>query len=295
MRQRVKKSTTISRLENKEGQAAIEYVLMLVVSVAMVLALAMQIFTPFSQFISNYMGTYVGCLLEYGELPTLGGDNQSGPDDDSECNRKFVPATVSKGRPPINSSASSSGGSSKSSSSSASNKSSSSSTNDSGGGKSSEATHAGSESRGGSSNILHNKRPAFGAESGFASPGGKIVEITLDNKAPSHFNSKNLGTSAVNSDKTKSIGLTGLTEAEKEKLEKKSSSGGRLTVASDGIGVSPKKTLVKKPEVKPTTKDQEEPFTIGSFMRYLLIAAIVIALFIFIGGQALQMSKSFEK
>lgn len=292
----MKKSDRISRLENNYGQAAIEYVLMLVVSVAMVIALAMQIFTPFSEFISNYMGTYVGCLLEYGELPTLGGDNPSGPDDDSECNRKFVPATASRGRPPVNnnSSNSSAGGSkSSSSSSSAANRSSSSSSTQSGSNKSSEATHAGSESRGGSRNILHNRRPAFGAESGSGS-GGKIVEITLDNKGQSHFSSKNVGSFTVPSSKTKALGLAGLTEAEREKIIKKSEGGGRLTFASDGIGNSSKKTLVKKPEIK-TVTEKEQPFTIGNFMRYLLIAAIVIALLIFIGGQALQMSKSFDK
>ncbi len=84
------------RLRNNQGQALIEYVLMLVIIVSLVLMLMTQIFKPFGDFIQSYMGSYVGCLLEYGELPSLGYPEPSEVDDDSECNKKFQAGTLNR-------------------------------------------------------------------------------------------------------------------------------------------------------------------------------------------------------
>ncbi|MFM6929333.1 MAG: hypothetical protein ACKOX6_12775, partial [Bdellovibrio sp.] len=94
--------------------------------------------------------------------------------------------------------------------------------------------------------------------------------------------------------KITSVGVTGLTDAEKKKLEKKASGGKNAVVSSGEFGAPPKKISVKKPEPKRELASEEEPFTIGNFIRYLFISALVLALIIFIGGQALQMSKSGE-
>lgn len=300
---RVKKSTTTSRpdtlrLRNDYGQAVIEYTLMLVISVSFVLALSMQIFKPFGEFISNYMGKYVGCLLEYGELPTLGSELPSGPDDDSECNKKFAPASAATGRPPQNGSGDSGEGNSSNSKSSSANASNSSDSKDgsssSSGGSS--GTFAGSASRGGGNNIFNNRRPSMGIDSGSnGGTSGKVIEIALDGGGTStFFKTSSGGGYGRQMEKSRYIAISGLTESEKKKIQKKAEGGARLSVSSDGIAPAPKKTTIKKPEIK-TVIPEDEPFTIGNFMRYLLIAAIVIALIVFLGGQALQMSKSFEK
>ncbi len=41
-------------------------------------------------------------------------------------------------------------------------------------------------------------------------------------------------------------------------------------------------------------KDEETKMGFGDFMRWLLIAAIVIAIVFFLGGQALQIGKNWE-
>lgn len=298
---RVKKSTTTSRpdtlrLRNNHGQAVIEYTLMLVISVSFVLALSMQIFKPFGEFISNYMGKYVGCLLEYGELPTLGSELPSGPDDDSECNKKFAPASATNGRPPRDSRGDSGEGNSSNSKSSASASNSSDSKDGTSSSEGSSGTHAGSASRGGGNNIMYNRRPSTGIDGGSGGgPSGKVIEIALDGGGTStFFKTSSGGGYGRQVEKSRYIPISGLTEAEKKKIQKKAEGGARLSVSSEGLGPAPKKTAVKKPEVK-TVIPEDEPLTIGNFMRYLLIAAIIIALIVFLGGQALQMSKSFEK
>lgn len=285
---RVKKSQFTSRLglfrlRDTQGQALVEYILMLVITVSLVLALISQIFKPFGQFIDNYMGAYVGCLLEYGELPTLGSSDPSAPDEDSECNKRFASASLSSGRPPLhNGQGELEGNKDKSAK---------------GGSGSSSGGYAGSASRNGSRYINSGRgRPSVGVESG-AERSGKVVEIALeDGGANAFFRSNAAGTrqSITPRRKTTSVGLAGLSEAEKKKLEKKANSASRVVEIGEGNAPSPKKTMVKMPEAKPVI-EEDKPITVGNFIRYLFIAALVIALVIFIGGQALQMSKSFEK
>lgn len=275
------------RLGSNNGQAVIEYTLILVVTVSLILALSSQLFKPFGDFVSNYMGKYVGCLLEYGELPTLGSDQPSGPDEDSECNKRFAKGTATDGRPPI---AGGGGSSSGSKSPSSSGKGNSGNSGDSG----NSGTYAGSSSRRGGSNIFQGRRPALGIDGGGGKPGGKVIEIALDGGSGSFFKGSGGSSYQGPTRKTISVPLTGFSEDEKKKIQKKKESGSRTIVNTDGTGPAPKKTLVKKPEVKTVVPD-DEPITIGNFMRYLLIAAIIIALLVFLGGQALQMSKSFEK
>ena len=52
----------------------IEYVLLLVISVSLVL-MAKSLFTGMGKFMDGYMGKYVRCLMEHGELPTFGAQN----------------------------------------------------------------------------------------------------------------------------------------------------------------------------------------------------------------------------
>lgn len=291
---RVKKSQNTSRpetvcLDNNRGQALIEYVLILIITVSLVLALISQIFKPFGQFIDSYMGSYVGCLLEYGELPTLGSSDPAQADEDSECNKKFAEGSLTGGRPPKGA-----GNSASSADGSVNSKSSNSSSSDSGGG--SGGSYAGSNSRGGSRYINPGRRASVGVGEGNAAQGSqKVVEIASDGSGGnSFFGSNRSSRTIVRERKSMAIGIAGLTEAERKKLEKKTSGGGATMVIAEGPAPAPKKTLLKPPEVK-AALPEEEPLTVGNFIRYLFIAALVIALVIFIGGQALQMSKSYDK
>ncbi len=278
----VKKTPFLSRLGNERGQAVVEYTLVLIVTIAILLGLMQALFKPFGEFVSNYMGKYTACLLEYGELPSMGSDTPTEPDEDSECNKRFEAVTLANGRPP------SSGGSG--------------STTSSNGKKTttptpqtaSSSTTAGSASRGGSSNINFNRRPSGGVEGG-SRKNAKVIQITLENGGAGSFYRNSRGERwTVNSQKSRAIGLTGLTEAEKKELEKKADGSGNILATGATVNLPKKKLAIKPPPPKEVV-EQDKPFTLGNFIRYLFIAALVIALVIFIGGQALQMSKSGEK
>lgn len=297
MSSRVKTSAIQARPFNQSGQAVIEYVLMLVISVSLVVLLATQIFTPFQNFLKAYIGDYVQCLLEVGELPSLGGEDTRVADEG--CNAKFEAASISDGRPSKGSGSSGSNGDSGSGSDSSNSSKSSRSSSDSSGSSGSGGKNAGSSSRsGGRSTMLSKNGP--GGMDGASGGSGKTTEIPLEQGAGSSSGFFTTGNNQViyvrRTDKTTSIGIAGLTDAERKKLEKKDIANKQRTVASDGEGgPAPKKLVVKPPEAKTTLAQEGTGWSIGNFIRYLFIACIIIVILIFIGGQALQMSKSMEK
>lgn len=52
-----------------KGQAVVEYILMLVVTLTLVIGVATKLIPQLRDFMQNYAGAYVVCLLETGELP----------------------------------------------------------------------------------------------------------------------------------------------------------------------------------------------------------------------------------
>ncbi len=296
MLSRVKNSTKTSRpgtlpTLNNKGQAMIEYVLLLIITVSIVLALISQIFKPFGDFIDSYMGSYVGCLLEYGELPTLGSDNPALADEDSECNKKFAPGSLTKGRPPRGNGNGGEGDQGGNAANRDRQGGGGDSGNSGGGGG---GAYAGSSSRRGTS-LINNRRRGTGVEQSANASGGKIVEIAVDgNSGGSYFTSNNSSNKINIPQKTRAIGLSGLTEEERARIKKKAGVTAAPMVVTGGIAPEPKKMIVKKP-IPEMKREEDKPITIGGFIRYLFIAALVIALVIFIGGQALQYSKSSEK
>ena len=289
---RVKTLQSQARPRSESGQAIIEYVLMLIISVSLVLALATQIFTPMQEFLKNYMGDYVQCLLEMGELPSLGGEDTTVADEG--CNAKFDGATIANGRPSKSSDSSSSSSSSSSSDSKGSGGSGSSSDSESSSGS---GTYAGSSSRPGGRSAMLSRNGGTGMDGG-ASGSGKETQIPVESGPGGGFFAS--GTNQViyvrRPSKTTSIGIAGMSEEDRKKIEKKNISEKRRNVATDGeVGPPPKKLLVKPPEAKAIIEKEDSGWSIGNFVRYLFIAAIIIILLLIVGGQALQMSKSMEK
>lgn len=282
----MKRSQYTAGLRNDRGQAVIEYVLMLIITVSLILMLVTQIFKPMQAFVQSFMGDYMACLLETGELPALGQDTGQ-----SECKINFQNVAGS-----VNNSSSSSGSSSNNSSSSSSTSKSSSNNSESSTSGSS-GTYAGSNSRSpGNNSISRQRSPSKGIDSS-SGPNGKVVEIALEGGGAGGFYRSNTGGTYVEvGRRVASVPITGLTAEERKKLEKKGQ-GANKTTSIQGEGFSPpiKKTAVKKPDEKAQLVDEDKPVTFGNFIRWLFIAALVIALLIFLGGQALQFSKSAEK
>jgi len=81
------------RGRNQKGQGTVEYVLLLVVVIAIAGAVLTRFFKPFDSWAKNYLGAYFLCLLDTGELPSLGGQGSTG-----ECNANFEAFSLAGGR-----------------------------------------------------------------------------------------------------------------------------------------------------------------------------------------------------
>lgn len=285
----VQKSKNWSSLPNQKGQALVEYVLMLVVSVAMVLALGYQVFKPFQSFLKAYMGDYIACLLDTGELPSLGNRDAKEALSEEGCNVNFEAATLAGGRPPKSSSGSSRNSSSTSSSKSSDSKSSS---GDSSGGGGNPSPRSSS-----SRNLLVSSNNARnGTESKASSD--KVTEIPIEGRAGGGLYNRRDSWSESGSrnvaSRTTALGMAGLTEDEKKKLNRQDGAK-KGVVSGENFAPPPKKIVIPKNEPKVATAGEDEPMTFGNFFRFLLIAAIIIALIVVLGSQALKISKSQEK
>lgn len=281
----VQKSKERSSFSNQDGQALVEYLLVLVVSVALVIALATQIFTPFRDFLKSYMGDYIACLLETGELPSLGNETTEELLAAEGCNAKFESATLAKGRPAR--------ADAQSAAQNPAEKKAADTGPEGGAGGGSPVVGPGSSGRG--SNLLissFNRKTATEA----GAPQEKVTEIPVQLEASSFYNRKDSYSSETGGRPAKitSVGIAGLTEEEKKKQARKENSS-RVVASGEQLGPPPKKIPVKKPEPKPEVVEEDTPMTFGNFFRFLLIAAIVIALLAVLGGQALKIAKSQEK
>lgn len=241
------------------------------------------------KFLDAYMGLYVQCLIEYGELPSFGGD--SVVKDDGDCNAKFENFSGTGGRPPV-------GGAGVGGDKDAAAKDGSASSDGTEGGSSggsgggAGSSYAGSASRGGSSSFGRSSRASRGADGGSADP-GKTVEIALDGGGGGSFFKGSSNSERVVIRKVSVINSDRIPESLKKKIEKNKNGGKTVVVTSDGgFGESRQKVfIVKPPESKKLAEETESSFSVSNFIRILFISVIILIIVIFVGGQFLQMSK----
>ncbi len=301
-----------SRL-NERGQAALEYVLVLVVILTIAIAFSSRVIKPMGAFIQDVMGTYVSCLLETGELPKLGNEETKKNSCSAVYNSAFGSfkkgiKTGSFSRANSSSSSSSSSsrmnnadgtGSNSNKSKNANNQSGNNSGSSSGGGGSS---YAGSSSRGGG-NKIPNRRGASagsdGAGSQYEFQDSKIKNVPQrqsNSKSNNSFNRNSSSSSSFgNQNKSVVISMQDLSEKDVAKLTGNTKSVKEISITggeSQSNAIKKKKITIKNRQSEIQAEDIEvEPIGFGDYGRYLLIAAIIIALVVFLGGQAFQMSK----
>lgn len=279
---------------NENGQAIVEYTLILLVSVSLVLALSMQIFQPLQSFLKDYMGEYTSCLLETGELPSFGGSQGGGAGAPVCQYQKFAGGLASAGQSG-NQSGSSNSGKSTSRGSSSSEKN-----------KSSEGSSGGGGGSGSSSGRASSGRSSSGstrsADGGRASQDSKVKEIPVTNGAAgegSFFkgSSQAYGFSSGGQGRgRKMLDLSSLSEVGKKGLLRSEAIQSRSIALSESDGPPVKKSLVRPPERKPDqVLESESTMTFGNFLRIIFICAIIIILIALMGGQIAQMMKSWEK
>lgn len=278
------------------GQATVEYVLVLIVVLVIILGLVFQFNDAFRNYARNYFGAYLQCLLEQGELPNLGAQNAG-----STCDQEFQPFNIATGRVPLFDGASRTpgqlgtnarGNQNPKEESEGDGPTSASGGNDAdGGGRPSRF----SSSSSGSASIGGSLRP-----SRFQDGGSSSDEKTADG------GSKGPTTRRVvrrNADGTPLRGERQIVESgrqtyfeaskvEEEALkEDKSLSQERFEQTAQ----TRKQTFEQQTQNRKIQSVEEESLTFSNFLRYLLIAAVLIAVILFLAGQFMSISKSMEK
>lgn len=307
---------------NQRGQAVIEYVLLMVVVVSLILGLR-GVFTSMNNFMSDYMGEYVVCLMEYGELPTLGVQNadlkKHTDGTGRKCEFRKVSGATSFGAaaggsgPSGGSAGPSSTGSKKVSSSSSggveststttANKNSS-SNKDSSSGAPDSASGSSSSSRSSKSSRYASGRiqTANSYSTADAPQSGDTKKKILDddpegrgkNRAATDSSRSNQRRSAYQNGKY--IAITGgLAEQldKQSKMRPRKPSSSVLAASEEGYRFVPTKRTFNPPRPELIREDsKDDGFNFGDIMKWLIIAGIVIACFILFGGQIMNYSNS---
>jgi hypothetical protein len=273
----------LPNLRSQSGQGIIEYILVLIVVVAIILGGLYQLNSAFRDWALNYFGQYLACLLETGELPTIGGS----PGDSGICNELFKPFNLADGRRLAAAGP----------------------TQLSPGDKD---RGTGNRERGGLGQSPRGFSRVGGSGGGGFRGGGrggsssqaKNRKAVKGKSSASYTGSTESGNYGGNYGKTNRKLNTGV----KYRLDNKfafddtaeKQNKARTAVAGkkndDGRNPASKKykVQIRKEMAKDDVPDADTGMDFPNFMRYLIIAAIVIALILFIGGQMLQIGKSME-
>ena len=267
---------------NQRGQGTVEYLLVVLLSVAIILGAIFQLNTAFRAWADNYFGDYLTCLLETGELPSLTGGS------DGLCDQSFKPFSIAEGRPAVGDGIGAGGGSGGSS-------------NDQNESEqeSSEATSAG----GASASADSGSRGAGGFRASNrggtrfrvrAQPGDADGANGSDQAGAVTFNSYDQGGRVVRIPVRETEAMRQRRYREDQKDPERTKARTESSLAGDEREGAP--VLIKKASRKAASEAEEEGFewSFGWVLRILIILAILIALLLFLGGQALQVTKSMD-
>ncbi|MBL7555027.1 MAG: hypothetical protein JNM24_04325 [Bdellovibrionaceae bacterium] len=292
----------------------IEYILLLVITISMILLAMANLFKPMQNFLQNFMGTYVACLLTSGELPAIRTENTM-RDQDPKCSFSMTggngtpgsggPGSGGNNNPNGNGNNGNNGNGSNGNNANGGDGTSGSGSGDGsnvngGNGNGGAGSYAGSRSRRsgiGKSAFLRRSSDGGAGSSDDGSAGGTRYVNNLDRNKDDRFFRNRQKTTQLSNRNGRGVFLTGLTEEEQKKIERKIQSEPRtLPKSSEEFSVPGKKSIVKPPPEKKkfTSEEKEESFTIGSFFKYILIAVILLLILILGGGQAFEMSKTME-
>ncbi len=274
-------------LENQKsqsGQAIVEYVLLLAISVALILGFANQFYRPFGNWVQNQMGPYLECLLDVGELPGMGGQEAG------ECANQFQPFPGSNGNP--NQIAQNE----KDKDEKAGNKNKAGSSADETGGNGS------TQGAYGSSGGRYGRNVGFkiGGQNGSDSPSSGAGSETMTEKLPQSKFFKLRSNNGQQRTLLTGSGGSGITgELQNIKTDKKENKEKAFNIGkldeSEGPSSKAKKLIVKPTDRKVAEEEVQTSWSFGQYLKYLVIILIIIALVLFLAGQAAQISKSMEK
>ena len=320
---------------SKSGQAVVEYLLLAVVTVGLILGMK-SVFTKLNDGANKYMGDYIVCLMEFGELPTLGvaAQDLNKHAGASACDSKFAAFSLDEGRPSVGGGAGQTGGTGSSSTNSNNASNSNSNTNRNGsdknsnsnnsksdgsgdGGSASELAKAGSGGSGsGSGNKSTNKSgqvrrssTTYGTNDGGSGDSGRsrVIDEDGDDDSSGPGGKKNRRQGRRGRNYTTYYGenyraITGgkafdaFSKQLKKTQARKPTSTIRSIAKEDGRFLqSNRKEITPQEPRKPLVQStDDDKFTFGNLIRWLMIAGMVIAIVIFFGGQIMNYSNSGE-
>lgn len=264
------------KIRNQKGQGIVEYILLVVIIISFALAISARLFKPINEWAKNYIGDYIYCLLDEGELPGLGGEETI-----DECDKGFEAFTVAGGRGAKEGEGNNTRGG----------------TNARGSGRSGSGDVVSAQRRG--------RRGSALGEGFDNNSGGKNTVIDLGSSSSSNqrnnrfYTNYNSGSSAPPK-YVQAYGLSGLMEREAariQKREEKITTVAKTDTPQSFVRGRAKKILIDPPKAR---KSQDSDFgevsmPWGEWLRTLLIIVIIVVLVLFIAGQMMQISKSMEK
>lgn len=283
---------------SQAGQGVIEYILVLIVIVSIAIGVLYQFNGSFSRWATSYFGSYFACLLETGELPGIGGAGG----DTGICSQLYEKFTFTAGVPPGGGGGGGGSGGGGGGGGGG-----------SGGGTKKPAPTPGSEGSGSSTGQASYSRAGgrgkANANSSFdqSERGAQASVKSKGNRAKA--GSKNLYTGSTEislpgsvsgqGDRSKKIKIStldrafGLAAGKEKDAEEKISAKTKSDKLGGGTNREEKIRVNRKVAAKEQTIDENE-MSFGNFIRILIIAAIIIALVVLLGGQGLQISKSWD-
>lgn len=277
-------ATRANKAIGQSGQAVVEYILVLVVTVGIILGVMYQFSDAFKKYVASYFGDYIACLLETGEMPSLGGESGA---DAGSCSAEFEPFTISKGRPLNGQGVGSRAGRSA-------------------GAKAGKSASAARSRRAGSSGFTSDYSAARNGER-FRKGSRRKFSTT---SGSSGVGSTQTGTNPYTSDKDGSraqrmyrsgrFRLGGkfqvLDEKKPEKggfvVQKKIKAKNGSFVSAKRLSFDPKKLVQKRATA---STDLQLDLSVSDYIRYLIIFGIIAAIVVFFGGQFAQLRKSWQK
>ena len=272
-------------LSCQAGQGAVEYILMLVIVVSIVIGLIYQFNKDFERYANAFFGDYLTCLIAMGELPSLGGGGGS----ESACLAELQ-AFNQAGQQMASRGAG------------AGNKSGENAEGEEGDGE-------GEEGSGGDSKA--NKRSGGGATAGGgvrsrrrgnrfrAGNKWKDQEVASqksgkEESATAGYVNVNSPTSGGNAEPLRQNRMLISRGGASEKEEKEAKRAKPLVKTEEARGRGQRIKINRTLASDQKDLDVEAEFTLGGLVRFLIFVGILIALLMFLGGQALQLSKSME-
>lgn len=254
--------------------------MILIVIVAMVIGFIWLFGTAFKSWANNYFGNYLTCLLETGELPSTGvggGGGASG----GICNQYFEPFSLKNGRPIKGDGGKNNGQAQTKKNTGGINENTGSRRPIGGGGG---GGGLGNDNWAQSGRV--NANPKGGEDGGEGKSKGNNVGYSSGGGYNSNSNRNGMGNGGHQLDGRLIAGL------KKEEDDKK---GYPVSSPSkDDFGSGPKRNKLKPPRVPAAVVVEDSPMTFGNFLRILIIAAIIIALVVLVGGQLLQIGKEMD-